>query len=370
MRFGVFFGGFHHSTPDLGESPYSPVLEAARFADRNAFAFVSTPERHFSRFGGLFPNPALTAAALAAATSSIQIRAGSILAPLHDPLRIVEDWSVVDVMSGGRVGLAFEPGRNLNDFALAPDTYTNRRALTYRQIAQVRELWRSRTAHRPNGVGAQVDLGVFPEPVSAELPVWVAVFREPQAFVEAGRIGANVLAHLDSQDPRDLADQVTRYREARAAAGFAADGVVTVAQPAFVSDDPADLRAAAADLARHLGRVPAPSEDAAVRLAAAGGPAAGAAPGAGAPGGGAAVHSGWRQDEGHGLVGPVAECRRWVRQLEQAGVDELACVVDFVADPDLVRRGLPGLATLRQLCGTPGQAEAARISLDRFMGWG
>lgn len=370
MRFGVFFGGFHYGPPDLGESPYALVLEAARFADRNAFAFISTPERHFTRIGGLFPNPALTSAAIAAVTDSVQIRAGSIVAPLHDPVRIVEDWSAVDVLSGGRVALSFEPGRNLNDFALAPDAYTNRRALTYRQIAEVRELWRSRTVRRANGVGAQVDLGVFPEPVSLELPVWVAVFKDPQEFVEAGRVGANILAYPDIQDLSELADQVCRYREARAAAGFDGDGVVTAAQYTYISDDTADLDAATADVARQLGRTPS-SADHAVRLTAGVGVSIPPNERWDSTGcGGTTIHSAWKHTEEHSLVGSVAGCQQWVRQLERAGVDELACVVDFVADPDLLRRGLPGLAALRRVCGEPHQAETTRVSLDRFMGWG
>src|SRR5690348_3645794 len=110
MRFGLFFSGSNEKPADLGESQYALMLHAARFADRNAFAFVSTPERHFSRAGALFPNPALTSAALAVTTSGIQVRAGCVTSPLHDPVRLVEDWSVVDQLSGGRVALGLDCG--------------------------------------------------------------------------------------------------------------------------------------------------------------------------------------------------------------------------------------------------------------------
>jgi len=52
---------------------------------RQRFTAVWTPERHFHAFGGLFPNPSVTSAAVAAVTTRIQIRAGSVVLPLHHP---------------------------------------------------------------------------------------------------------------------------------------------------------------------------------------------------------------------------------------------------------------------------------------------
>src|SRR5204863_7767593 len=56
---------------------YRLLLDSARFADRHGFEAVWTPERHFHAFGGAYPNPSVTGAALAAITSNVGIRAGS-----------------------------------------------------------------------------------------------------------------------------------------------------------------------------------------------------------------------------------------------------------------------------------------------------
>src|SRR5215212_2173828 len=89
---------------------YRLLTEGAKFADTHGFTAVWTPERHFHPFGGLYPNPSVTSAAIAAVTERVMIRAGSVVAPLHHPLRIAEEWSVVDNISGGRVGLSFASG--------------------------------------------------------------------------------------------------------------------------------------------------------------------------------------------------------------------------------------------------------------------
>jgi alkanesulfonate monooxygenase SsuD/methylene tetrahydromethanopterin reductase-like flavin-dependent oxidoreductase (luciferase family) len=63
------------------------------------------------------------AAALAVSTSNIRIRAGSVISPLQNPIRVAEEWSIVDNLSNGRVDLAFGQGWNPNDFVLAPDVF-------------------------------------------------------------------------------------------------------------------------------------------------------------------------------------------------------------------------------------------------------
>ena len=65
-----------------GREPYRLLTEAARLADAAGFHSLWTPERHFGEFGGLYPNPAVTSAALATITERIQLRAGSLISPL------------------------------------------------------------------------------------------------------------------------------------------------------------------------------------------------------------------------------------------------------------------------------------------------
>src|SRR5580704_15551905 len=139
MDFSLFFFGDGGATGDYG---YGLLLESARFADANGFSAVWTPERHFHSFGGLYPNPAVTGAAIAAVTERVGIRAGSVVAPLHHPVRIAEEWSVVDNLSRGRVGVSFASGWHAVDFVLRPENYQGRKSITAEAVETVRRLWR------------------------------------------------------------------------------------------------------------------------------------------------------------------------------------------------------------------------------------
>ena len=116
--FSLFFWG---NDDAVGPGKYELLLDSARYADSRGFRAVWTPERHFHAFGGPYPNPAVTGAAVAAITSNLDIRAGSCVLPLHHPARVAEEWGVIDNLSNGRVGIAFASGWMPEDFLLRPE---------------------------------------------------------------------------------------------------------------------------------------------------------------------------------------------------------------------------------------------------------
>lgn len=83
---------------------YQLSLESAKFGDEMGFTAVWTRERHFQEFGGLYGSPSVTGAAIPVTTQRIAIRAGSVVLPLQNPLRVAEEWAMIDNLSKGRVG--------------------------------------------------------------------------------------------------------------------------------------------------------------------------------------------------------------------------------------------------------------------------
>ena len=103
-QLSLFF--FSADSADQPGGKYQMLLESAKFADDHGFVAVWTPERHFQRFGGLYGSPAVTGAALAVLTKHVSIRAGSVVLPLQNALRVAEEWAMIDNLSNGRVAIA------------------------------------------------------------------------------------------------------------------------------------------------------------------------------------------------------------------------------------------------------------------------
>ena len=118
MDFSIYYWG---NDDGAGPKKYELLLEGAKFADTHGFTAVWTPERHFHAFGGPYPNPSVTGAAVAAVTKNIGVRAGSCVVPLHHPARIAEEWAIIDNLTNGRAGLAIASGWQPEDFVLRPE---------------------------------------------------------------------------------------------------------------------------------------------------------------------------------------------------------------------------------------------------------
>jgi len=69
MDFGIMF--FSSAAQKANGNSYGLLTAAAKYADEHGFCCVWTPERHFHEFGGLFPNPSVTSAALAMSAKNL-----------------------------------------------------------------------------------------------------------------------------------------------------------------------------------------------------------------------------------------------------------------------------------------------------------
>lgn len=341
MRFSLFF--FSGKWPDAPGDHYRLFRDSVQFADRHGFEAVWTPERHFNEFGGPYPNPAVMGAAAAVLTERIGIRAGSVVAPIQDPLRVAEEWSVVDNLSQGRVGVSFATGWNVNDFAFQPESYQTRHDVMYERIDIVRKLWRGETVQRPNGIGNEVEIAVFPKPYQPEIPIWITA-QSDGSCVKAGKMGAGLLTNLNYHAFDELRAKIRLYREAFSTRhGYREDvdgrGHATVMVHTFIGDEAAiesqgkpayteylrtnlDLQS---KRARGLGlTVDSTEEDIQfiVSRAAA------------------------RMIDNVGLIGSPDRCLAQSRLFAELGVDEVACLIDFGADYEHVMASLKHVAAI------------------------
>ncbi|MFI7669482.1 type I polyketide synthase [Nocardia sp. NPDC049526] len=244
-RSGPGFSVFFFSADSVEGDRYGLILDCAQRADELGYTAIWTPERHFHQFGDLFPNPSVLAAGIATRTSRIQLRAGSVVAPLHHPARIAEEWSIVDNLSGGRVGLGFAPGFVPLDFVFSQASYQRKQQVMLDRVEKVRKLWRGESIDDVNGLGERVRLRTFPRPVQPELPVWITAATNPATFAAAGRSGYHVLTALINLDVTELEERILAYRAGRAEAGLdPAAGVVSVMVHAYLgAGDDDEVRA-------------------------------------------------------------------------------------------------------------------------------
>ncbi|HEX8891387.1 MAG TPA: MupA/Atu3671 family FMN-dependent luciferase-like monooxygenase [Pyrinomonadaceae bacterium] len=236
IQFSLFFFSDDGSTNTTEK--YQLLLETAKFADAHDFKAVWTPERHFQDFGGLYPNPSVLGAALAMVTEKIELRAGSVNLPLHNPIRVAEEWSVVDNLSHGRVAVSFASDWHPLDFVFHPEGYQKRKELLFQQVSMVKDLWAGRAVALKGVDGQEVEVKILPRPIQPKLPTWITVQGNHESWIKAGEIGANVLTAIVTQPLAVLAEKIKLYRETLANNGHdPAAGRVAVMLHTFLGDD-------------------------------------------------------------------------------------------------------------------------------------
>jgi natural product biosynthesis luciferase-like monooxygenase protein len=340
MDFSVMFWGDASSCEDVGRY-HQDVVRLAKVADEEGFVGVWLPERHFNPWGGQHPNPAVLAAALAVTTRSVRLRAGSVVLPLHHPIRVAEEWAVVDNLSGGRAELSIATGWNADDFVFAPDNYRNRKSEVWSTIETVQRLWRGESHRARNGNGQTAEVSTYPRPRQPHLPIWITSAGGVDTMEEAGRRGFGLLTHLLGQDFDTLAGKLARYYACRAEAQVSSQPRVALMVHAFLgrrrSEVKETVRPALRSYLQNSAALAIPAEkraewagisDVVKRQM--------------------AETAFERYFETASLMGTTESCLPLVARLREMGVTEICCLIDFGLPTDLVAESLRHLTELRE----------------------
>lgn len=198
---------------------YEELIDAAKFADETGWERVWVSEHHFHYYGGASPSPPLYLTALARETRAIRLGAGVSLLPLNNPLRVAEEYAMLDQLSGGRLDFGVGRGYLPHEFGgynVNPDEATER----FREAFDiVSAAWRGRPfEHR--GRFYQIDkLQVQPPPLQQPPPVYVACTKTRESFEWAGAHGFGLLSNHYPQSFEDLTNRFAWYAQSYENAG-------------------------------------------------------------------------------------------------------------------------------------------------------
>lgn len=224
--FEVGLYSFVELTPDLatGEriSPQQRIrnlLEEVELADQLGLDVFGIGEHHRPDYVASAP-PVLLAAA-AARTRRIRLTSAVTVLSSDDPVRVFQQFASLDLLSAGRAEIMAGRGSFIESFPLFGydlEDYDELFEEKLRLLLKLREQevvsWQGR--HRPT----IAELGVYPRPLQASLPVWIAVGGTPQSVVRAARLGLPMALAIIGGNPAQFAPYAQLYRRVLTEAGL------------------------------------------------------------------------------------------------------------------------------------------------------
>lgn len=167
------------SAPEL----YAAALDMAEWADEKGFDSIVLSEHHATDDGYL-PSPLALAGAIAGRTRRIRIGIAALLLPLYDPVRLAEDLAVLDLASGGRIGLTVGLGYRPEEYAMHGVSWAERGRIMDESLEVLLRSW-SGEPFEWNGR----QIRVTPTPASTPHPMLLVGGMGRNAARRAARFG-------------------------------------------------------------------------------------------------------------------------------------------------------------------------------------
>ncbi len=213
------------------------LMQEVELADQLGLDVFAIGEHHRPDF--LVSSPATVLAAAAVKTKNIKLSSAVSVLSSDDPVRVFQQFAMVDLLSGGRAeimagrGSFIESfplfGYNLNDY----DTlFDEKLKLLVALNEQEMVSWKGK--HR----AVIKDLGVYPRPFQHKLPIWVAIGGTPASVLRAATMGLPLTIAIIGGTPNQFVPHTLYYRDEYKKAGHDISTLqLCINSHAYIADD-------------------------------------------------------------------------------------------------------------------------------------
>jgi alkanesulfonate monooxygenase SsuD/methylene tetrahydromethanopterin reductase-like flavin-dependent oxidoreductase (luciferase family) len=194
MDFGYFTLSDNHylSNTRTSNQFVADITAEALYAEELRMHSVWIGEHHFSSLGVL-SCPDVVLAYIAARTRHVRLAPAVTVLPLHHPIRVAEQWSTLDLLSGGRVDFAAGRGYDRREYLPLNVSFEDNQAIFEEGMEVVRRLWAADAPISHRGRHYTFDhVSITPKPVQRPLPAYVASFSKPSIEL-AARLGCGLI---------------------------------------------------------------------------------------------------------------------------------------------------------------------------------
>ncbi len=222
MKFGIAYNIDYHEDIHGSTSEYlNHIIEESVRLEELGYDTVWFAEHHSSGYS--FGNPAVIAGAVAARTSRIRIGIGVSLLPLHHPIKLAEEYGLVDAISNGRLDFGIGRGYMKKEYDWMGIPFEESHSRYHEAADFITQAWTSNGEPMDfHGKHFNVEgYKYFPKPCQKPHPaIYASAGGTPESFRWAAEKGFNLGTPLFVPDQDLVASNIRAYRAMLAENGF------------------------------------------------------------------------------------------------------------------------------------------------------
>jgi probable LLM family oxidoreductase len=223
MELGIYT--FVDNTPDPETGKILPaheriknLMEEIELAEQVGLDVFAIGEHHRSEY--LVSSPAVVLAAAAVKTKTIKLSSAVTVLSSDDPVRVFQQFAMVDLLSEGRAEIMAGRGSFIESFPLFGYDLKDYDALFSEKLQLLLELNKNEKVNWKGKFRPPINnLGIYPRPFQKSLPLWIAVGGTPESIIRAGSLGLPMALAIIGGTPYQFSSLVQLYRDTYKKAG-------------------------------------------------------------------------------------------------------------------------------------------------------
>lgn len=229
MEFGLYTFADLPLNPEQGKSAnthqrFKNLMEEIELADQLGFDVFAVGEHHRADYA--ISSPSIVLGAAAVKTKSIRLSSSVTVLSSDDPVRVFQQFSTVDQLSGGRAEIMVGRGSFIESYPLFGYNMNEYDELFAEKLELLMSLnegekvsWKGK--HRPSFP----EMGIYPRPFQEKIPIWLAVGGTPESAVRAGTLGLPMALAIIGGMPERFVPFTNLYKKAAREAGIYKDTI-------------------------------------------------------------------------------------------------------------------------------------------------
>ncbi|MCG2792812.1 MAG: LLM class flavin-dependent oxidoreductase [Weeksellaceae bacterium] len=223
---------------DVG-TKLNEILEQVKLMDQVGIDVFAMGEHHREDYA--VSSPEILLAAAASVTKNIKLASGVTVLSSSEPVKVYEDFSMIDLISKGRAEIFVGRGSFIESFPLYGYDLSDYNQLFEEKLDLLLKINKEENLSWSGKLRAPMqNQTVYPRAYqNRPLPIWVAVGGTPESVLRAAKLGLPLILAIIGGMPRQFKTLIEFYKQEYMRAGHEKSKMqIATHSHTFVSDDP------------------------------------------------------------------------------------------------------------------------------------